>query len=113
MQPLTAISPTEGRRTPWPTFADSFIHFPGEPEAWRYFPPSAPEARRAPLTSVERADAYGGLNVADDYLEASKAALRAGDDGALSDALGVLRSIIAVIAGRMRGPSSSENRVLQ
>jgi hypothetical protein len=87
---------------------------------WPLFPPSsfvtiAPPRRklrrkraRAALSPADRANAYASTLACDDYLEAARAALREGDDAGARDALAVLRGIVAVVTGQLRGSSSEQ-----
>jgi hypothetical protein len=86
------ILPDSAPHPLWPSFPDtSFFILPPPPEP-------------------DRADAYGALCWADDYLEAAKDALRAGDDDAARAALEVLAGFVAVVAGKVGGKSSENLR---
>lgn len=72
------------------------------------FAPARPKRRRRPPAWRTRADAYAALLTGDEYAEAARDALRAGDDGAAVHALEVLRSIADVILAKLRGSSSKQ-----
>jgi hypothetical protein len=89
-------------------FSDRFIGAYGPAYVDLLAAAEASTAPRRTLTSADRADAYGALCWADDYLEAAKAALREGDDDEAAHQAEVLLGIAKVVAGKLRG-SSSEN----
>jgi hypothetical protein len=113
------ISETPDQRA-WVPIPGSYILLPGDqPPLWFFaFPdPSSfivfarprrkPRRKRAraALSSADRARAYAELLNADDYSEAARDALRAGDDDAVRDALAVLRAIVEVVTAQLRGSS--------
>jgi hypothetical protein len=59
------------------------------------------------------ANAYAALLTVDTYSEAARDALRAGDDGAVLHELEVLRAIVEVVTGQLRGSSFENLRTLQ
>lgn len=86
-------------------FGGSFILYGGEPPpSWpgishsyiTIAPPKPKRVRRRRITARMRSTAYSATLAADDYLEAAREALRAGDDRGARHVLEVLRSIIAV-----------------
>jgi len=100
--PSYAVSDTPGQRT-WPT-SDSYIKFRGAPEPFVWFAPTPPpEPRRPPIA---RGELYAAALQLDEYSEAAREALRAGDDAGVRHALEVLRSIVEVVIGQLRGSSS-------
>jgi hypothetical protein len=100
-------------------FAASFIRFAGEPD-WPFgFPdsgsfiirtPPRPKRRRR-ISRRKRTTVYSAMNIANEYVDQTQDALRAGDDGAARSALEVLFSIIAVALKSIGGeclPNTSE-----
>jgi hypothetical protein len=101
MSPSYIVIPDTSPHPLWPLFEpSSFIV--------RVPPPRRKRARRRPTAWRTRADAYAALLTGDEYAEAARDALRAGDDAAALGALEVLRSIAEVLIAKLRG-SSSEN----
>ena len=70
------------------------------------FAPERPKRRRRPPAWRSRADAYAALLTGDEYAEAARDALRAGDNSAAEHALEVLRGIVDVVLAKLRKPSS-------
>lgn len=118
MQPLTATDTSAFHRT----HSSSYIIGP-EPPLWAFAFPQAsfvvrqppsrrkPRSRRPPAWRA-RAAVYSATLAADDYLEEARHALRDGDDDAVRHALAVLRAIVEVAIGKLRG-ASAEHAVLQ
>jgi hypothetical protein len=118
-QAVSAPKPCHENTPPVNTFShfsSSFIRRVGEPaEPWVWFPDTLPSfiVFTPPREPLAKADIYGALNVAAEYLDASQGALREGDDNGVRAALEVLRSIVAVALAQLHKSSPSENRVLQ
>jgi hypothetical protein len=102
MPPSYAVPDPVGQRT-WPT-SDRYIKFADAPQPFVYIA-QRPEPR---WTTLSRGDLYASLLQADSYLEAARDQLRAGDEDAVRHAIAVLRAIVEVVTGQLRG-SSSEN----
>jgi hypothetical protein len=61
-----------------------------------------------PPSPADRTTVYASLLAADTYSEQARDALIDGDDDAAAHALAVLRGIVAVVTGKLRGSSSEK-----